>query len=114
MLGTDPAYASGTGIESTISMATLTKRILGSAAVLTLAASLHAADKTVDLKDAKGATVATAVLSASKPGPGVTIKLTVKNLPPGEHALHFHQAAKCEGPGFTTAGGRFNPTSAHH
>src|SRR5260370_38924859 len=95
-------------------MSILHKRILGSAAVLALAASLQAADKTVELKDAKGESVGTAVLSEGKPGAGVSIKLNVKNLPEGEHALHFHAVAKCEAPGFTTAGGHFNPTSAHH
>ena len=30
-----------------------------------------------------------------------------------EHALHFHQNAKCEPP-FTTAGGHFNPTNMPH
>jgi len=93
---------------------TFTKRILCSVATLALAASLNAASKTVELKDATGQSVGTATLSEGKPGSGVTIKLDVKNLTAGEHALHFHQTAKCEAPGFTTAGGHFNPTSAHH
>jgi superoxide dismutase, Cu-Zn family len=31
-----------------------------------------------------------------------------------EHGIHVHNVGKCDGPAFTTAGGHFNPTGAHH
>jgi len=79
------------------------------------AAAIFAASKpvTVDLKDVKGQSVGIATVTEGKGGSGVTIKLNLKNLPPGEHAVHFHSAAKCEAP-FTTAGGHFNPDQKHH
>lgn len=44
---------------------------------------------------------------------GVLLKVAVKGLPAGEHALHVHAVGKCEPP-FTSAGGHFNPDNKKH
>ena len=95
----------------------MTKHVVAAAiAGLMGAVAVYAAEKpvTVELKDTNGQSVGSAILSEGEGGSGVTIKLNLKKLAPGEHAIHFHQVAKCEAPAFTTAGGHFNPDQKQH
>jgi Cu-Zn family superoxide dismutase len=42
----------------------------------------------------------------------VEVTVNVTGLKPGAHGLHIHAVGKCEAPGFTTAGGHFDPGPA--
>jgi Cu-Zn family superoxide dismutase len=66
----------------------------------------------VKLQNGQGKSVGTATLQQS--AAGVAIKLNVHDLTPGDHGIHIHQTAKCEGPDFKSAGGHFNPDGKKH
>ena len=65
-----------------------------------------------ELKDKDGRSVGMATFLEATGG--VLVSVEVRGLTPGLHAVHVHAVGKCEGPGFTSAGGHFNPAQKKH
>jgi Cu-Zn family superoxide dismutase len=64
------------------------------------------------IMNAQGDKIGTATITSTRTG--VRINVQVAGLAAGEHGIHIHSIGKCEGPAFSSAGGHFNPTNAHH
>jgi superoxide dismutase, Cu-Zn family len=91
------------------------RKLLVIGGVICLAVSIpmaHAASAHAKIANAQGKEIGSAKITST--ADGVKISVKVSDLTAGEHGIHIHNVGKCEGPAFTTAGGHFNPTSAHH
>ena len=64
------------------------------------------------LTNSQGQPAGTAIFKTVKKG--VEVKVTLENIPFGDHGVHIHQNASCEGPDFKSAGGHFNPDGKQH
>src|SRR5262249_27301440 len=84
---------------------------IGATTLLTMGLAVPAVAQSANaaLKDTTGQDVGT--ISLSQTPAGVLLKLSLKRLPPGEHAFHFPALGKCEPPSFQSAAANFNPTN---
>jgi Cu-Zn family superoxide dismutase len=64
--------------------------------------------RSVDGDDIGTGTIRAATLS------GVEFFLDLHDLPPGDHAIHVHEAPRCEPPTFESAGPHLNPAARQH
>jgi Cu-Zn family superoxide dismutase len=66
----------------------------------------------VPIKTSTGEDAGTAAFTQEKSK--LSIKLDLKNLPVGQHAVHIHAKSACDAPDFKSAGGHFNPENKQH
>jgi Cu-Zn family superoxide dismutase len=64
------------------------------------------------LRNNAGANAGTATFQQM--GDKLRITLSLKNLPPGKHAVYLHANPVCETPDFATVGPHFNPDNRQH
>jgi superoxide dismutase, Cu-Zn family len=64
------------------------------------------------LKTAAGVDVGRA--TATEVAGGMRFTIDAKAMPAGTHGAHVHMVGRCDGPGFESAGGHWNPTSMKH
>ena len=88
--------------------------LLALTGLLAISTAANAATESAhaDILNAQGTKIGTAKFEPL--GQDVKVLVDVSEMTPGEHGIHIHTVGKCEGPAFTTAGGHFNPTKAHH
>lgn len=79
---------------------------------MAMAASEKIKQATADIKNAQGETIGKAKFKQTKKG--VQIDVEVSKLPEGTHAIHVHEAGKCEGPDFKSAGAHYTAQGKEH
>ena len=65
-----------------------------------------------DLVDGEGNPVGSVEYRSD--GSDLTLMVQVSGLTEGTHAVHLHETGTCEGPGFQSAGGHWNPQGNQH
>ena len=65
------------------------------------------------LKDAGGTDMGRVTINPASTGK-LRVTLDAMAMSPGTRAFHIHTTGRCDGPGFTTAGGHWNPAMKQH
>lgn len=91
-----------TGLTKTLAAGLLLGVMAAPLATATQAGAAETATATGTLVGAKGTEIGT-VNVTNAPG-GVLLRVSVHDLTPGWHGMHFHEKASCEAPKFASAG----------
>ncbi len=75
-----------------------------------MADAVESATATIQTADGAAGGSATATATAD----GLVVTVSVMGMTPGVHGVHVHMTGKCEAPGFTSAGGHWNPGTSEH
>jgi Cu-Zn family superoxide dismutase len=75
-------------------------------------AIVPAAAESATLLDSAGKAIG--AVEISEGAEGVTLRLSATGLPPGTHGVHLHEAGRCDGPAFESAGEHWNPAKRQH
>ena len=90
--------------------------LVGMVVALTTACTHTPADSPIiakaELSNAQGQPSGSVVIRSGTGRPAMLVNAT--GLAAGVYGMHFHQTGKCETPGFTTAGGHWNPVGRQH
>ena len=79
---------------------------------LATAASAQQWSAPVDLVRGDGTVIGSVMVRDTHAG--MAIRLEATGLPPGEIGMHVHDAGRCDGPDFASAGPHWNPTARQH
>jgi Cu-Zn family superoxide dismutase len=85
---------------------------LAAAAIALPASAVLAQRAGTSLRNAQGQVIGEA--TAVRAGNVVRVRINVRGFSPGVHGVHLHQAGRCDGPDFASAGPHWNPTSHQH
>ncbi|MGM9925515.1 MAG: superoxide dismutase family protein [Bacillus sp. (in: firmicutes)] len=86
--------------------------VAGAIMLLSGCADKNPTNLKVDMYDAAGDRIGK--IDLTEQAAGLELDLDLTGLPPGDHAIHFHEKASCKGPDFKSAGNHFNPDSKQH
>jgi Cu-Zn family superoxide dismutase len=100
-------------------------KILGAAATMAVLAGcqstgsgsdkaevLPQSDARAHLTDAQGADRGR--VDIYRTASGLRLEIVARGFAAGSYGMHIHTTGRCDAPGFTTAGGHWNPTSRQH